>query len=93
MTLVLKLSLGFVVLISLVAFIVCGYDKYMAKTGGWRIPEATLLLFSLFGGGLGMSLGIHLFRHKTRHPLVYIPAYYGAVLSVLIVSGIFYIGW
>lgn len=42
-------------------------DKRRAKAHGWRIPEAALLLLPFFGGALGAFIGMHLFRHKTRH--------------------------
>ena len=31
------------ILMSLVSFCVYAYDKHQAKTGGWRVPERTLL--------------------------------------------------
>jgi uncharacterized membrane protein YsdA (DUF1294 family) len=44
-----------------------GIDKYKAKKKTWRIPEATLFLFAIFGGSLGSTLGMFIFHHKTRH--------------------------
>lgn len=55
------------VLANLVAFILMGVDKWKARKGSYRIPEATLLLWCAFGG-LGGWLGMQVFRHKTRHP-------------------------
>ena len=54
-------------LMSLAAFAAFGLDKYRAKTGKWRIPERTLFLLALLGGGIGAFLGMRVFRHKTRH--------------------------
>ncbi len=54
-------------LVNLIAFILYGVDKYKAKKQLWRIPEATLLLFSVLGGGMGSLLGMTAFRHKTKH--------------------------
>ena len=45
-------------------------DKGKAIKKAWRIPEATLLGLAAIGGSLGAWLGMQLFRHKTRHPLV-----------------------
>ena len=42
-------------------------DKQKAKRGKWRISEKTLFLFAIIGGSLGSTLGMHLFRHKTKH--------------------------
>ena len=55
------------VLMSLVLFIVMGADKRRAKAGAWRVPEKTLFLLALLGGALGGMLGMRAFRHKTKH--------------------------
>ena len=52
---------------SLLAFCLYIADKQKAKKGKWRIPEATLLGFSFFGGGLGGYLAMFAVRHKTKH--------------------------
>ena len=59
----------FVVLIvmNLLAFALMGIDKAKAKRGSWRIPEKTLFLVTALFGGLGGTLGMHVFRHKTKH--------------------------
>lgn len=41
-------------------------DKEKAKRGLYRIPEATLWKAALIGGALGSSIGMFLFRHKTK---------------------------
>ena len=41
-------------------------DKQKAKHGSWRIPEKTLFLFTLLGGGFGTIAGMYIFKHKTR---------------------------
>ena len=52
---------------SLVLFFVMGHDKALSKTHKRRVPEATLFLLALLGGGLGGVLGMQIFRHKTKH--------------------------
>ena len=52
---------------NLAAFALMGMDKLKAKRGAWRIPEKTLFLVTALFGGLGGTLGMTLFRHKTRH--------------------------
>lgn len=52
---------------SLAAFAAFGLDKYKAKAGKWRIPERTLFLLALLGGGIGAFLGMKVFHHKTMH--------------------------
>ena len=54
-------------IINLAAFILYGADKRKAVRGDWRIPEKTLLLLALAGGGIGAFLGMQIFRHKTKH--------------------------
>ncbi|MDA5108387.1 DUF1294 domain-containing protein [Brevibacillus thermoruber] len=44
-------------------------DKRSARRGGPRVPEASLLLTALLGGGAGALLGMLAWRHKTRHAL------------------------
>ena len=52
---------------SVIAFVLMGIDKAKARRGSRRIPEKTLFLFTLLGGGIGGTLGMHVFHHKTRH--------------------------
>lgn len=42
-----------------------GVDKLRSLKGGWRIPEARLLLVA-FLGPFGAYAGMLIFRHKTR---------------------------
>jgi uncharacterized membrane protein YsdA (DUF1294 family) len=53
--------------INLLAFALMGIDKMKAKRGAWRIPEKTLFLVTALLGGLGGTLGMKVFRHKTKH--------------------------
>ena len=53
--------------VNLAAFLLMGMDKGKAKKNAWRIPEKTLFLPVLLGGGLGGVLGMRTFRHKTKH--------------------------
>jgi uncharacterized membrane protein YsdA (DUF1294 family) len=43
------------------------YDKFKAKTGGWRVSESKLIITAIFGGALGMIFSMKTFRHKTMH--------------------------
>ncbi len=52
---------------NLLAFTLMGIDKAKAKAGAWRIPEKTLFLVTALFGGLGGTLGMSFFRHKTKH--------------------------
>ena len=54
------------VAINIITFFVMWLDKRKAKMGKWRIPENTLLLLVLLGGGIGGIAGMYTFRHKTQ---------------------------
>ena len=58
---------AYLLLINIAGFAAMGLDKAKAKKGAWRTPEATLFLFAFLGGGIGTTLGMHTFRHKTKH--------------------------
>ena len=60
------LLVGLVVM-NVLAFALMGIDKLKAKKGAWRIPEKTLFLVTALFGGLGGTLGMTVFRHKTKH--------------------------
>ena len=60
------------VLLYLITIIAIGFclmlaDKHRARKNLWRIPEARLMLTAFLGGSIGVMLGMHLARHKTKH--------------------------
>ena len=57
----------YLVAVNLAAFVLMGVDKRRAKRGAWRISERALFLPALLGGALGGTLGMRVFRHKTKH--------------------------
>lgn len=57
----------YLAIINLIGFFAMFLDKQKAKRSKWRIPEKTLFLLALIGGSLGTTLGMHIFRHKTKH--------------------------
>lgn len=56
-----------IIVMNVLAFALMGIDKHRAKAGKWRIKEATLFLVTGLFGGLGGTLGMFAFRHKTKH--------------------------
>jgi uncharacterized membrane protein YsdA (DUF1294 family) len=52
--------------LSLLTWILYGWDKWAAKTGRPRLSERTLHLWTILGGFVGAIAGQILFRHKTR---------------------------
>jgi len=51
--------------LNLVAFLLFGIDKLLAKTGKRRISEKALLISASLAASLGALLGMVLFNHKT----------------------------
>jgi len=58
----------YLLLINAAGFFLMLADKHKARKNLWRIPEATLMTLALLGGSVGTMAGMHLFRHKTKHP-------------------------
>jgi uncharacterized membrane protein YsdA (DUF1294 family) len=52
--------------INVVTFVVYGWDKWRARRGGRRVPEAHLLWLAAVTGAIGAWTAMTLFRHKTR---------------------------
>ena len=62
-----KLLLTYLLIANIVVFILMGIDKRKAIKDAYRIPEKTLFLAVIAGGGLGGVLGMKVFHHKTKH--------------------------
>ena len=56
----------YIIVINIIGFLAMFIDKRKAQKGSWRIPEKTLLMITLLGGGIGTLVGMYLFRHKTK---------------------------
>ena len=63
----LYIALIYLAAINVVTFFLYGIDKLKAKHSKWRISEATLIWFSVFGGSVGALLGMKAWHHKTQH--------------------------
>ena len=61
------LLIAYILIVNVLTFILFAIDKWKAKHGKWRIPEATLLIMAAIGGSLGALFGMKLFHHKTLH--------------------------
>lgn len=58
----------YLLIINAVGFLLMLVDKFKARRGLWRIPEATLMGVAALGGSVGSLIGMYLVRHKTQHP-------------------------
>lgn len=54
-------------IINLFAIFLMKYDKVKAINNQYRVNEKTLFLIALILGGVGIYIGMYLFRHKTKH--------------------------
>ena len=59
----------YLLIINAISLLLMLLDKLLAKKHLRRIPEAVLLGTAILGGSLGATLGMLLFRHKTKHLL------------------------
>ena len=60
-------ALAVLAITNLISFFLMGHDKQCARKNRRRIPEKTLFLSAILFGALGGTLGMFIFRHKTRH--------------------------
>lgn len=72
-----------IIIMGVVTFLIWGFDKYRARTHGWRVPERWLFALILTGGSLGALAGMVVFHHKTRKPI-----FWFLVVVSLIVHGL-----
>ncbi|MFB5194806.1 DUF1294 domain-containing protein [Neobacillus sp. KR4-4] len=54
-------------IMNIAGLVIMWEDKRRAKKHEFRISERTLWLVALFGGAVGTTAGMQLYRHKTKH--------------------------
>lgn len=86
---ILYLSLGWFVLISLTSVVVTVLDKLKAKFSKWRIRESALLILSVLGGSVAMLITMLLIRHKTRKPKFMLGIPIIIILQLALAAGIY----
>jgi len=57
----------YLLLVNFFTLVGFGWDKRLSQRRLNRIPERTLWWLIILGGSLGGWVGMHFFRHKTRH--------------------------
>jgi uncharacterized membrane protein YsdA (DUF1294 family) len=55
------------IVINLIGLIIMKVDKQKAIKHQYRISEKTLWIIAIIGGAIGTTLGMNIFRHKTKH--------------------------
>ena len=58
---------GILAVLNIISFLLMRSDKQRARMNRRRIPERTLFLSAALFGALGGTLGMFVFRHKTKH--------------------------
>ena len=61
-----QIAVIYLIVINILGFLVMGLDKHKAKMAERRIPENTLFMFTILGGGVGTIAGMYVFHHKTK---------------------------
>jgi uncharacterized membrane protein YsdA (DUF1294 family) len=59
--------LMYLIFINSIGFLLMGWDKWKARLQKWRVQEKKLWLVAFLGGAIGATVGMYLFRHKTKH--------------------------
>ena len=72
-------------MVSLICFVLIGYDKNAARNRKRRIPESTLLAWSYIGGSVGAGIGMWVFKHKTSKRS-FLWKLYGVILFQLLIG-------
>lgn len=62
-----KIFLYYVLIINLYGVLLMYSDKKKSIKHKWRVPESNLFFVASVFGSLGIFLGMHIFRHKTKH--------------------------
>lgn len=81
-------SVGWFLGINAAGYLVWAVDKRQARREGFRVPEWTLHLLALLGGGVGGVLAMRTLRHKTRKRLF---RWTQPLLAVLAVCGLVWV--
>ena len=61
-----QIAIIYLLIINILGFLIMGIDKHKAKMGNRRIPENSLFMFTILGGGVGTIIGMYVFHHKTK---------------------------
>ncbi len=63
----LKILLIYFILINIIGIYIMYSDKEKSIHRKYRISEAALWRVAIIGGAIGTTIGMHWFRHKTKH--------------------------
>lgn len=81
----------YLIIISIVGWVLPIVDKKRAKNNEWRVMERTLFIVSALGGSLAMYLSMKKYRHKTKHKRFMIGIPVIMIVQLVIISAIVYL--
>lgn len=76
------------IMLSLVTFLIYGWDKAAAKKNHWRTPENNLHFLSLIGGWPGALIAQNFFRHKSKKQPFRIIFWLTVIINISIFIGL-----
>lgn len=85
-----KYILIYLLIINLIGFFVMLSDKSKAKSKKYRTRESTIFIIAIIGGSLGVYLGMHIFRHKTKHNKFIYGIAIILIIHILLISFLYY---
>ena len=62
----------YITLLSIIGFIIMGWDKNSAENRRGRTSENQLIFIAFLGGSVGIAFGMLIFKHKTSKKKFYI---------------------
>lgn len=83
----------YIIFINIFAFIIMGIDKLKAINNSYRLSERFLFFVSFIFGGLGIFLGMYVFRHKTKHITFKIGIPFFLILNIICFVTILHFIW
>ncbi|NNJ25496.1 hypothetical protein LzC2_15660 [Planctomycetes bacterium LzC2] len=78
--------------LSVVGFVLHGWDKWRATRNGRRVPETVLHIVELLGGWPGALIARHWFRHKTVKLSYRITFWLCVLTNAAVVGGVLWFG-
>lgn len=78
--------------LSVIGFVLHGWDKWRAKRGGRRVPETVLHTVELLGGWPGALIATQAFRHKTAKFSYRVVFWLCALTNLALVGGLIWYG-
>jgi len=81
----------FLIIINIIVFGLMGLDKRRAIKNKTRIKEQTFCILSMFGGFVGLILGMMVFKHKTNKLSFYLIVLVSFIVWIAILISIQYL--